>query len=101
MRVAVVGAGLAGLACATDLGANVCFAACTPPAAPAVTLTPGDGQVQRGGGQVGPALVVVGVQARQLVPADDGVDLDHPRNDAAERLAGPADQPHALVDLRV
>ncbi len=35
-----------GLACATDPGANVCFAACTPPAAPAVTLTPGDGQVQ-------------------------------------------------------
>jgi hypothetical protein len=35
-----------GLACPTDPGANVCFSACTPPAAPAVTLTPGDGQVQ-------------------------------------------------------
>ena len=35
-----------GLACPTDAGANVCFAACAPPAAPAVNLTPGDGQVQ-------------------------------------------------------
>jgi hypothetical protein len=35
-----------GLACATDPGANVCFAGCTPPAVPSLTLTPGDGQVQ-------------------------------------------------------
>lgn len=34
-----------GLACATDPGANVCFAACTPPPAPALTLTPAIGQI--------------------------------------------------------
>lgn len=31
-----------GIACATDPGANVCFRACTPPAAPSVELADGD-----------------------------------------------------------
>jgi trimeric autotransporter adhesin len=35
-----------GLACAADQGANVCFSACTPPAVPAVTLTPGADQIE-------------------------------------------------------
>jgi hypothetical protein len=35
-----------GLACPTDPGANVCFSACTPPAVPSLTATPGDSQVQ-------------------------------------------------------
>jgi hypothetical protein len=35
-----------GIACASDPGANVCFSGCTPPAGPALTLTPGAGQVQ-------------------------------------------------------
>jgi len=35
-----------GIACASDPGANVCFAGCTPPAVPTLTLTPGAGQVQ-------------------------------------------------------
>jgi hypothetical protein len=35
-----------GLACPGDPGAATCFAACTPPAAPALTLTPGVGQMQ-------------------------------------------------------
>jgi len=35
-----------GIACATDPGANVCFSGCTPPAVPALTVTPGTGQVQ-------------------------------------------------------
>jgi hypothetical protein len=34
-----------GLACATDPGANVCFAACTPPPVPSLTLTPAIGQI--------------------------------------------------------
>jgi hypothetical protein len=34
-----------GLACASDPGANVCFAACTPPPVPALTLTPAVGQI--------------------------------------------------------
>ncbi len=34
-----------GLACAADLAANTCFAACTPPAAPGLTLTPSDNRV--------------------------------------------------------
>jgi hypothetical protein len=35
-----------GTACTTDPGANTCFAGCTPPAVPTLTLTPGDNQVQ-------------------------------------------------------
>jgi fibronectin type 3 domain-containing protein len=31
-----------GIACTTDPGANVTFAGCTPPAAPVLTITPGD-----------------------------------------------------------
>ncbi|HSS50301.1 MAG TPA: hypothetical protein VLX28_15295, partial [Thermoanaerobaculia bacterium] len=46
-----------GLACAADPGANVCFSACTPPAAPSPTLTPGDGQVQLGWSSPGPGVV--------------------------------------------
>jgi hypothetical protein len=34
------------IACPADLGANVCFSACTPPPVPSLTLTPGAGQVQ-------------------------------------------------------
>ncbi|MDX1999085.1 MAG: pre-peptidase C-terminal domain-containing protein [Thermoanaerobaculia bacterium] len=34
-----------GIACATDAGANVTFAGCTPPAAPTLTLTPGNNSV--------------------------------------------------------
>jgi PKD repeat protein len=34
-----------GMACAADAGANTCFAACTPPAAPGLSLTPGNNQV--------------------------------------------------------
>jgi hypothetical protein len=46
-----------GLACASDPGANVCFAGCTPPAAPSITLTPGDGQVQVAWPSPGPGVV--------------------------------------------
>ena len=46
-----------GLACATDPGANVCFAACAPPAAPTVTLTPGDANVQVSWTSAGPGMV--------------------------------------------
>jgi hypothetical protein len=35
-----------GIACPTDPGANVCFSACTPPAAPALSATAGQEQVQ-------------------------------------------------------
>jgi hypothetical protein len=34
-----------GIACTTDAGANTCFQGCTPPAAPALTLTPGSNAV--------------------------------------------------------
>jgi hypothetical protein len=34
-----------GIACTTDAGANTCFAGCTAPPAPAMTLTPGDNSV--------------------------------------------------------
>jgi hypothetical protein len=34
-----------GIACTTDAGANTCFAGCTAPAAPSLTLTPGDNSV--------------------------------------------------------
>ena len=34
-----------GIACSTDLGANVTFAGCAPPASPTMTLTPGDNSV--------------------------------------------------------
>jgi len=34
-----------GIACTTDAGANTCFAGCTPPASPSMTLTPGDNSV--------------------------------------------------------
>jgi len=33
------------IACTTDTAANVCFTGCTPPAAPSLTLTPGNNQV--------------------------------------------------------
>ncbi|HYU32504.1 MAG TPA: hypothetical protein VEW48_10095 [Thermoanaerobaculia bacterium] len=35
-----------GIACTTDPGANVCFSACTPPAAPTLSATAGQEQVQ-------------------------------------------------------
>jgi len=34
-----------GIACTTDAGANTCFAGCTPPASPSLTLTAGDNSV--------------------------------------------------------
>ena len=46
-----------GLACPSDPGANVCFAACTPPASPALSLTPGDGQVALSWTGAGPGMV--------------------------------------------
>jgi trimeric autotransporter adhesin len=46
-----------GLACASDPGANVCFAACTPPASPTLSLTPGDGQVALSWTSAGPGIV--------------------------------------------
>ncbi len=33
-----------GMACASDAGAAVCFAGCTPPAVPSLTVVPGNGQ---------------------------------------------------------
>ena len=46
-----------GIACPADPGANVCFSACTPPAAPAVTPTSGDGQVALSWSDSGPGVV--------------------------------------------
>ncbi|HEV2854012.1 MAG TPA: hypothetical protein VHC97_14535 [Thermoanaerobaculia bacterium] len=46
-----------GLACAADAGASVCFSACTPPASPSLTVTPGDGQTQLAWTSSGPGVV--------------------------------------------
>lgn len=46
-----------GLACVTDPGADVCFSACTPPAVPALSLTPGINQVQLSWTSSGPGVL--------------------------------------------
>src|SRR4029077_6704887 len=47
-----------GLACPTDPGANVCFAAWAPPAVPTLSLAPGDAQRQVSWPGPGPGVVV-------------------------------------------
>jgi hypothetical protein len=68
-----------GLACAADPGANVCFAACTPPAPQALSLTPGDGQVALSWTNAGPGMVY------DVYKSDRGCDSGFIRvaNDAA------------------
>ena len=46
-----------GLACASDPGANVCFAACTPPIVPALTAAAGSGQVAVSWSNAGAGIV--------------------------------------------
>ena len=46
-----------GIACTTDAGASTTFAGCTPPATPAVTLTPGDNAASLSWGSSGAGVV--------------------------------------------